>query len=144
MNAYAKTKKVLLITNIPTPYRIPLFNELNSQLDGNGIKLKVVFGALTYARRKWAIDMSECKFDHVVLPSKSIRYANYEKSSFTYSGLSQIVSIFNPSAIITNGFSIATTKWIALYIAAWLIAEHSSLISCFFDSQASIKQCLIL
>lgn len=119
MNAYAKTKKVLLITNIPTPYRIPLFNELNSQLDGNGIKLKVVFGALTYARRKWAIDMSECKFDHVVLPSKSIRYANYEKSSFTYSGLYQIVSEFNPSAIITNGFSIATTKlWLRRWFAS--------------------------
>ena len=119
MNAYAKTKKVLLITNIPTPYRIPLFNELNTQLESNGVKLKVVFGALAYARRKWAIDMSECKFDYVVMPSKSIRYANPEKSSFTYSGLYQIVSEFNPSAVITNGFSVATTK---LWLRHWFVS----------------------
>ncbi len=62
-----KVKKILLITNIPNRYRIPLFNELNRQLKERDIKLKVVFGALGYDRRKWKIDMNECHFDYLNL-----------------------------------------------------------------------------
>lgn len=111
-------KKVLLITNIPTPYRIPLFNELNRQLEDCGIKLKVIFGAMGYARRIWGIDMSECQFDYQVLPTKKIRFSNPEMSSFTYSGLYQALSKENLSVVITNGFSIASTK---LWLWSWFV-----------------------
>lgn len=111
-----KKNKVLLITNIPTPYRIPLFNELKGQLERKGLGLKVVFGALGYAYRKWKINMSRCKFEYEVLPSKNICYSDPENSSFTYSGLYRIISKENPSVIITNAFSIATTKlWLRLW-----------------------------
>jgi len=111
-----KKNRILLVTNIPTPYRIPLFNELKEQLERKGLGLKVVFGALGYARRKWAVDMSQCKFEHEVLPSKNLRYSDPEKSSFTYSGLYRVISKENPSVIITNAFSIATTK---LWLRSW-------------------------
>lgn len=109
--------KVLLITNIPTPYRIPLFNELNEQLASRGQKLKVIFAALSYVRRKWTINMSECKFKFEVLPSKSIRHSDPEKFSFTYSCLYRIISKEDPSVLITNAFSIATAKiwWRSLF-----------------------------
>lgn len=112
-----KKNRILLITNIPTPYRIPLFNELKEQLERKGLGLKVVFGALGYARRKWAVDMSQCKFEYEVLPSKNIGYSNSDNSSFTYSGLYRVMSQENPSIIITNAFSIATTK---LWLRSWL------------------------
>ncbi len=105
-----RENKILLVTNIPTPYRIPLFNELKEQLERKGLGLKVVFGALGYARRKWAVDMSQCKFEYEVLPSRNLYSSNPEKSSFTYSGLYGVISKENPSVIITNAFSIATTK----------------------------------
>lgn len=111
-----KKNKILLITNIPTPYRIPLFNELKEQLERKGLGLKVVFGALGYARRKWAVDMSQCKFEYEVLSSKNLFYSDPEKSSFTYSGLYRVISKENPSVIITNAFSIATTK---LWLRSW-------------------------
>ncbi|MDL1974761.1 MAG: glycosyltransferase family 4 protein [Deltaproteobacteria bacterium] len=110
MNAYAKTKKVLLITNIPTPYRIPLFNELNAQMESNGLKLKVVFGALTYPRRKWIIDMSECRFDYIVLPARNIHKGNSDGTLFTYSRLLTILYREKADLIIVAGFSIATIK----------------------------------
>lgn len=110
------TTRVLVVTNIPTPYRIPLFNQLNEELEKRGIKLKVAFGALGYARRKWAVDMSQCKFEYEVLPSKNLCYSSPEKSSFTYSGLYRIISKENPSVIITNAFSIATTK---IWLRSW-------------------------
>jgi len=109
-------QKVFLITNIPTPYRIPLFNEINKQLEERNIKLKVIFGALGYARRKWLIDMSECTFDYKILTTRSIQFSNPEKASFTYSGLYQLISKEKPSVIISNGFSIATVK---LWMRSW-------------------------
>ena len=111
-----KKNKIILVTNIPTPYRIPLFNELKEQLERKGLGLKVVFGALGYARRKWAIDMSQCKFEYEVLPSKNIFYSDPEKSCFTYSGLYHTISKEHPSIIITNAFSIATTN---LCLLSW-------------------------
>jgi len=111
-----RKNRILLVTNIPTPYRIPLFNELKEQLERKGLGLKVVFGALGYARRKWAVDMSQCKFEYEALPSKNLCYSDSEKSSFTYSGLYRVISQENPSVIITNAFSIATTK---IWLRSW-------------------------
>jgi glycosyltransferase involved in cell wall biosynthesis len=110
-------KKVLLVTNIPTPYRIPLFNELNRQLKELGISLKILFGALGYSRRQWNINISECEFDYSVLSGRGIPRGNPENTSFTYKGLSRFIKKENPDLIITNGFSIATMK---LWLRSWL------------------------
>jgi len=102
--------RMLLITNIPTPYRIPLFNELNRQLSDEGYSLKVIFGALEYTRRKWEINLEECKFEYLVLPSRAIRLGNSESAIFTYSGLNRLLAKERPVAVLTNAFSLATTK----------------------------------
>jgi glycosyltransferase involved in cell wall biosynthesis len=107
---------IFLITNIPTPYRIPLFNELQKQLYEKGLKLKVIFGALGYPRRKWIIDLSLCKFDYEVLPSRRLTLFDHEKVIFTYRGLLKLVMKEKPKIIITNAFSIATTK---LWLTSW-------------------------
>ena len=110
------SNKVLLITNIPTPYRIPLFNELQKQLYEKGLKLKVIFGALSYPRRKWNFEMSSCKFDYELLHSCRLALFDPEKVIFTYRGLFKIIKRDKPRLIITNGFSIATTK---LWLISW-------------------------
>ena len=110
-------ENVLLITNIPTPYRIPLFNEIAKQLAEKNLHLEVLFGALGYSRRQWDIDMSNCEFSYQVLKSKSIKYKETERISFDYPGLSSIINEKKPAAIITNAFSIATTK---LYFLSWI------------------------
>ena len=102
--------KVLLITNIPTPYRIPLFNVLHDELAKRGIGFKVIFGALGYARRQWHIDMDDCVFSYEVLPTTPLHFADPEHSSFTYRGLFRILRRENPGVVITSGFSLATTK----------------------------------
>lgn len=116
MSTVVNDNKIILIINIPTPYRIPLFNELNSKLQIKGLKLKVIFGAMGYSRRKWAVDMSECKFEYEVLSSKNIRSSDPEKVSFTYLGLSRVIRKENPSVVVTAGFSIATMK---LWLHSW-------------------------
>ncbi|WP_069472157.1 glycosyltransferase family 4 protein [Candidatus Marithrix sp. Canyon 246] len=102
--------RILLITNIPNPYRIPLFNELNQQLLAEGYALKVVFGALGYSRRQWNINLEDCEFDYIVLPSKTIKSGDNENVIFTYPQLNKLLKDEQPVAIVTNAFSIATTK----------------------------------
>lgn len=101
---------VLLITNIPTPYRIPLFNELNAQLAAQGIGFKVVFAALGYPRRKWAIDMTECAFSWQVLNGKRLPSRDPESAVFTYSGLWRILDAEPDALVIVGGFSLATMR----------------------------------
>ncbi|MEW6331332.1 MAG: glycosyltransferase family 4 protein [Pseudomonadota bacterium] len=109
--------KALLITNIPNPYRVPLFNELRRQLETQGIGLLVVFGASGYERRKFRLDMGQCEFAYRVLESDAIHYADAEKVSFTYKGLLGVIASECPDVIVTNGFSIATMK---VWARSWL------------------------
>ena len=104
-------KRVVLVTNIPTPYRIPLFNELDRQLSEAGAKLVVVFGSNTYERRKWVVDLSHCTFEYYVLQSNIIgSKQNKELTTFTFSGLGRMLRRMNPDLVIAPGFSLATMK----------------------------------
>ena len=67
--------RVLHITNIPTPYRIPQLNEIGRQLRREGWELKVVFGRAGYGRRHWRVDLGRCDFDYEVL-SGAVRSGN--------------------------------------------------------------------
>ena len=63
-------KKVILITNIANPYRVPLFNELSNQLHNKNIHLKIVFANKTYKRRRFTINENEFKFDFCFLKDR--------------------------------------------------------------------------
>ncbi len=103
-------KKVVLITNIPTPYRVPLFNELSEALKVRGVQLHVIFGAATYARRKFVVPLSEFRFEYSILGSSAIQRKDVERTSFLYNGLSGKLKQLSPDAVIVSGFSMATWK----------------------------------
>jgi glycosyltransferase involved in cell wall biosynthesis len=103
-------KRVLLISNVPQTYRIPLFNEIDTQLRAKGIELKVVFASDGYKRRKSQIDFSEIKFQYEILKSVKFNFGNVEKTMFTYGGILDVISDFKPDKIIVLGFSLATIK----------------------------------
>ncbi|MFH2108815.1 MAG: glycosyltransferase family 4 protein [Chrysiogenia bacterium] len=103
-------KKVLLVTNIPNPYRIPLFNELKFQLNALNIEFKVIFGIEGYSRRKFVIDLSECEFEYEILKSSKINIKKNKKPIFTYSKLVKQIREERPDVIVTTGYSISTIK----------------------------------
>ncbi|MCX6291608.1 MAG: glycosyltransferase family 4 protein [Bacteroidetes bacterium] len=103
-------KKVIIVTNIPNPYRIPLFNEVNKQFEKAGIKLKVLFGSLGYSRRQYKIDMNECHFEYSVLNSPKFDLGDNEKTYFTYKGLVKAINREKPDAIIVGGYSVVTIR----------------------------------
>jgi len=106
----AMSSRALVITNIPTPYRLPLFDELHRQLAQRGISLKVVFAARGYAKRKWQIDLSGCVFDHEFLPSRSVVVRGAESASFDYPGLWRLLRRERPGAVVIIGYSLGTVK----------------------------------
>jgi len=104
-------KKVIFITNIPNPYRIPLFNEIHTQFLDINIKLKLVFGAEGYKRRLFQLDLNEIKFEYEILNDHAHTFSeDGEKTIFLYRGLLKLLKREKPHAIIVAGFSSATLQ----------------------------------
>ncbi len=103
-------RNVFLITNIPTPYRIPLFNELTRQMRANGYHLQVVFGAWGYKRRQWEVDPTTFEFDYHVLDGGGFYIGKSESITLTYGGLIRLIRMTKPVFVITSGYSIASIK----------------------------------
>jgi glycosyltransferase involved in cell wall biosynthesis len=104
-------KKVVLITNIPNPYRVPLFNELSKQLKNENTHLKIIFATKTYKRRLFQLNENDFHFDYCYLNNEAITVGNNsENSYFTYKGLFEQLKNEKPDSIIVSGFSSATVK----------------------------------
>ncbi|MBL7996234.1 glycosyltransferase family 4 protein [bacterium] len=104
--------KIVIITNIPSPYRIPLFNQMHERFKSSNWKLHIIFLTKSYRRRKWQIDESEFHFDFEYLRDWNVAY----KEGFTSLALSLLPSLYKnrPNMIIVGGFSLATL-WTLLY-----------------------------
>ncbi len=105
-------KKILIVTNVPNPYRIALFNQLNSMLREQGMELLVIFGAAGYARRLSTTDMAEARFPYKILAGGVYTSAeNTERTFFGYKGLMKEVRDYAPYRTIVIGFSPATVRF---------------------------------
>ena len=134
--------KVLLITNIPNPYRIPLFNLLNEELKASGHSLYVLFAVRDYNRRKFELNMDTCRFDYHFLGSHGFRLGLSEGLMFTYPGILRHVIKNRPDQIIVSGFSLATVKlflFAGLYRISYIIWSGAVLREGRFDSFLRLK-----
>lgn len=102
--------KILLITNIPNPYRIPLFNTLFRELSREGNEFQVLFAVKGYSRRKFKDELNQCIFPYSFLGSGGIRIGKSEGLLFTYPGVIRSIRKSRPDRIIVSGFSLATVK----------------------------------
>ncbi len=119
-NSQKKYKNIVLISNIPTPYRLPLFNALHAACEKDKMHLTIVFAAEGYKRRQWKIDYDSIKFPYYILASGKIGLGGKEGVLFTYSNLSKVLQKLKPDLIISAGFSMATIR-IALH---WFLQQH--------------------
>lgn len=107
----AAMKNIVLITNIPTPYRVPLFNALSEQLRAEGHHLKVIFSGSGYARRKFQVDEQQFRFDyHILQGGKLTAGKTAERTLFLYRGLGRQLRQASPDLIIVSGYSPATLR----------------------------------
>jgi len=113
--------KILLVTNIPNPYRLALFNELNRQMKAAGFDLKIIFGSAGYKRRQFKLDLSEAGFSFEVLDSHTLNVGNREKTLVTYRGLGKQLRKEGRCILIVSGFSMATMK---IWLRSFFIPTH--------------------
>lgn len=102
--------KLVIITEIIAPYRIPVFNAL-AQLPG--IDLHVVFLAENDpGLRQWTIYKDEIAFSYQVLPSKRFRLGSL---NFLFNtGVTDALRQASPDAVICGGYN---------YAAAWQVQK---------------------
>jgi glycosyltransferase involved in cell wall biosynthesis len=98
--------RLLLITEIIAPYRIPVFNALARQ---PGIDLQVLFLAETdLTQRQWPVYKAEIQFSYKVLPSWRRRIATH--NVLLNWRVDQTLRQMAPDAIICGGYN---------YLASW-------------------------
>lgn len=99
-------RRLVIITEIISPYRIPLFNVLSQQ---PGVDLHVIFLAETDpSLRQWKVYKQEIKFSYEVLTSWRKRVAGY--NLLLNRGLGGALPAAKPEAILCGGYS---------YFASW-------------------------
>lgn len=94
-------KKLLIVTNIPTPYRSAFFNILNKECKKKHIELKVLFCAKSEPRRHWVFDESEIEYDYKFLHgwSPTIKGISFHVNP----SIKKEVFKYNPDIILCAG-----------------------------------------
>ena len=106
------SRRIVILTEIISPYRIPVFNALAQQ---EGLALHVIFLAETdTAQRQWRVYKDEMRFSYQVLPSWRWRMGT--RNVLWNRGLRSALNRANPEAIICGGYNYFAS-WNALFWA---------------------------
>jgi len=101
------TRRIAILTEIISPYRIPVFNALAKH---EGIDLKVIFLSETDPiLRQWRVYKDEIRFSYEVLPSWRFRIGG--SHVLLNARLLESLEAFSPEAIVCGGYN---------YLAYWL------------------------
>lgn len=104
---------IVILTNIPTPYRTAFFNEFHKQLQINNSSLHVLYCAETEPRRFWQFEPKEQNYDYTILKGfhPNIRETYPHINFSVISALKKL----NPEQIIIAGAWNTPTMLLALY-----------------------------
>ena len=111
-NSPGSRRRLVLLTEIISPYRIPVFNALASQ---PVIDLHVIFLAETDpTQRQWRVYKDEIKFSYEVLPSWRRRLGNH--NILLNGKVRSALQAAAPDVIVCGGYNYAAS-WQALWWA---------------------------
>ena len=96
-----KKLKVLLVTNIIPPYRVPLYEYI---YQGGNFDLKLIALAESEANREWKTAKGQIKINYMVLPGIHKFIRNKEIAIHLNWGLWKAISRYNPDIVITSGY----------------------------------------
>lgn len=96
-------QKVLLLINIISPYRIPLFNVISKE---RGFDFKIVALAEREKNRKWKIDKEKIKFDYQILSGYHWFIWNKKREIAIHlsKGVFKKLLEYKPDIVITSGY----------------------------------------
>jgi len=97
-------KKILFVTEIISPYRVPFLNILDKLFNAKGMKLDVIFLRESEERRSWEIEKDKLTCSYSVAKSFLLQKTDKEPHYFNF-GLKNEVKKLNPDIIILGGFA---------------------------------------
>jgi len=127
--------EVLVLTNYPSPYRIPLYNKVAEGISNVGpYRLTVYFATETTNERQWRVDRSAIAF-RVLFGSSSggARFPGKEFRSYGYSGLFGYLRRKQPALVMVDGFSPGALKTL---LAHWLYGQRYAICSEAIDDES--------
>lgn len=122
--------RVLIVSNIPTPYRCAFFSTLSSLLSQRGHELLVLFCAKNEKNRDWDPDKFIYNFNYLILPHFTLTFFNIH-FHFNFKFIKKI-KYFNPTHTILAG------SWNSPTNMFLLILFKNVLGKCFFWSESHI------
>ena len=104
---------IVILTNIPTPYRTAFFNKLSAELEENCMSLTVLYCAKTEPRRHWKFLDSEQRYNYKFLSGKTVEI----KSTYLHLNFEvlKVLRFLRPSHLILAGAWNTPTMLLALY-----------------------------
>lgn len=105
--------KVVIVTNIPAPYRIPLFNALSTRED---IELVVYFMAKSEKNRKWSVSPGEFDFEYRLLSGNSFYSYTVDQAIGVNPDIFQKLHSDSPDTVVVGGYS-DLTSWATIAYA---------------------------
>ena len=103
--------RLVIITEIIAPYRVPVFNSLAAQGE---LDLHVLFLAETDPRlRQWTVPKNEIRFSYEVLPSFRLRLGKF--SLLLNRGLDRALRRTQPNVILCGGYNYLSSWHAALW-----------------------------
>ena len=122
-----KEKSVGLVHNIPSPYRLPVFEELSNECE-----LIVYFATTSHEDRYWNPELDEYTFNKVFLNSKKIGLL-YISFSLIYHLLRErheyLIISENPPTVVLTAISIIFGKITGAEIIIWNEAWNEDIMS---------------
>lgn len=112
------TGRVALITEIISPYRIPVFNELSVMLDG---RLDVIFINETESRRTWPVHRDEIAFDYRVLGGihLSVPYRGDRQPIYLARPLLPLLAREGYGTVVVGGWNHLECYWSVAFTKLW-------------------------
>jgi hypothetical protein len=96
-----------VVTNILTPYRVPLFEAIGKRVD----RLHVLLMAEREENREWTFDA--VAFQHEVLPGFHVKLPGAEVSLHVNHGVMRALRRLNPDVVLSGGYAPANlTAWL--------------------------------
>jgi glycosyltransferase involved in cell wall biosynthesis len=105
---HSKEWGLVLLANIPAPYNIPVWNELDRLTGG---RLEVRFMSRSNARRTWSVPVNEMEFEWAVLSDSEP--AGFLAAIKTGAAVGVFLLRHRPGAIICGGYD-ALAHWVTL------------------------------
>src|SRR4051812_14006215 len=97
---------VVFLTNIPTPYRVPLFNLIADDLAGKGEEFHVLFAMPTYGKRApWAGVLGQARFQHSVMDFPKVMLG-YDAVLFLPYNVAGKIDALKPTCLVISGFNL--------------------------------------